>query len=173
MMLKSCHRWTEWTARGIAAAALFTGCMTYALAADEPNAANSRPTAAAPSSAKPSTPAAAQTSTNSAPASSESAPKVICLQNSIRCFPVKTATSGTAARPALDLRAPDIRRVFPAAELAVPLQDPDEAIAVQETVQVEGQRQQTPVSVGIMALPWAVLHPTQAWRIFMPLPEAK
>jgi hypothetical protein len=86
---------------------------------------------------------------------------------------VKTATSGTAARPALDLRAPDIRRVFPAAELAVPLQDPDEAIAVQETVQVEGQRQQTPVSVGIMALPWAVLHPTQAWRIFMPLPEAK
>jgi hypothetical protein len=171
MKLKSCHRWAKWTARGIAAATLFMGCTTFALAADEVNAAASRATGPAPTRAAPST-SAVQTSANSAPAASDSAPKVICLQNSIRCFPVKPAP-GTSAHAALDLRAPDIRRVFPAAELAVPLQDPDEAVAVQETVQVEGQREQTPVSVGIMALPWAVLHPTQAWRIFMPLPGAK
>jgi hypothetical protein len=53
------------------------------------------------------------------------------------------------------------------------LQDPDESEAIQEEVQVETQRQATPVSVGLMALPWAVIHPTQAWRIFMPLPSAK
>jgi len=173
MIFKSCHRWTEWTARGIAAVALLAACTTYAVAADEARTAKSRTTAAAPSSAVPGTPASTQTSSNSTPASSDSAPKVICLQNSIRCFPVKTAANASTAHAPLDLRAPDIRRIFPAAQLAVPLQDPDEAVAVQETVQVEGQRQQTPVSVGIMALPWAVLHPTQAWRIFMPVPEAK
>jgi hypothetical protein len=147
------------------------GCTAFALAADEVNGAAGRAPGAAPNHAVPST-SAVQSSANTAPAASDSAPKVICLQNSIRCFPVKPA-AGSVAHAALDLRAPDIRRVFPAAELALPLQDPDEATAVQETVQVEGQRQQTPVSVGIMALPWAVLHPTQAWRIFMPLPETK
>jgi hypothetical protein len=63
--------------------------------------------------------------------------------------------------------------VFSEAELQQPLEDPYEQIHEQPTVQVEGERQVTPVSVGLMAIPWAIVHPTQAWRIFMPVPEAK
>src|SRR5262245_16069353 len=88
--------------------------------------------------------------------SATTAPKVICLQNSIRCF--------TARNPTLDLKAPPLTRVFSQAELEQKLQEPEE-VHETETVQVQGERQITPVSVGLMAIPWAVIHPTQAWRI--------
>jgi hypothetical protein len=93
---------------------------------------------------------------------------VICFQSSIRCFPAKATNSAT-----LDLRAPALTRVFSEAELQQKLDDPDEQIHEPATVQVQGERQLTPVSVGLMAIPWAIVHPTQAWRIFMPVPEAK
>lgn len=104
------------------------------------------------------------------------APSVICFQNSLRCFtPTRAAPSaGSAPRTnALDLRAPEITRVFSQAELSQKLQEPEETSDIQETVQVQGERQITPVSVGLMAIPWAIVHPTQAWRILMPVPEAK
>lgn len=163
MKSRSGIRWGRWTAQGIAGVLLLLGSAALAVAADEVQATNG-PSAASSSTAATST-ATTQTSA--------SAPKVVCLQNSIRCFPVKATASSATARPALDLSAPDIHRVFSAAELQQTLQDPDEAMVYQETVEVEGKRVVTPVSVGIMALPWAVLHPTQAWRIFMPLPSAK
>jgi hypothetical protein len=103
--------------------------------------------------------------------------KVVCFQSSIRCFsskvtpsPLKSSTPQVAA---LDLRAPEISRVFTPAQLSEKLQDPDEQYAVTETVQVEGERQLAPVSVGLMAIPWAIIHPTQAWRILMPVQDAK
>ena len=105
------------------------------------------------------------------------APSVICFQNSLRCFtPRRGAPSaaGSESRTnALDLRAPEITRVFSQAELSQKLQEPEETSDIQETVQVQGERQITPVSVGLMAIPWAIVHPTQAWRILMPVPEAK
>ena len=169
MTLKSCPCWIVWTARAIAAASLLVGYTTSA-SADDAQAHGAVTSPAAPSST---TNRAAPSAAASTATTNTSAPKVICLQNSIRCFSMKSTVPGASASPALDLRAPDIHRVFTAAELQQTLQDPDEETVYQETVQVEGQRQTTPVSVGIMALPWAIIHPTQAWRILMPLPDAK
>jgi hypothetical protein len=63
-----------------------------------------------------------------------------------------------------DLRAPDVRRVLPA---------PD------DTVVVESRRkapppdpEKKPVPVAIAAPFWALRHPTKAWRIFVPDPNA-
>jgi hypothetical protein len=94
----------------------------------------------------------------------------------LRCFtPTRAAPSEASAARAkpLDLRAPEITRVFSEAELSQKLEDPEETYDMQETVQVQGERQITPVSVGLMAIPWAIVHPTQAWRILMPVPDAK
>jgi hypothetical protein len=127
-----------------------------------------------------STPSASPSSANSSTASSPTSPalKVICFQSSIRCFSAKsTASPATGTTPkvaALDLRAPELSQVFTQAQLAEKLQEPEEdQYEVTETVQVEGERQLAPVSVGLMAIPWAIIHPTQAWRILMPVPDAK
>jgi hypothetical protein len=124
--------------------------------APTPAASSPRPNVARATSTSPSTPGA-----------NIPAPKVICFQNSIRCF-----TANAPKSAALDLRAPAITRVFSEAELQQKLDEPDE-IHEPATVQVQGERQMAPVSVGLMAIPWAIVHPTQAWRILMPLPEAK
>jgi hypothetical protein len=117
--------------------------------------------------------AAAVTTTSDAPTTPSSS--VICFQNSVRCF--------AAVRPpgikvaALDLRAPDVRKVFPIGELQKRLPDADDQLMAQEdtTVQVSTDRELPPPTapVGILAPFWAIRHPTQAWRIFMPVPEAK
>jgi hypothetical protein len=133
----------------IAATALADDAAPQAAAAQQAPAARAAPNATTP------------------PASKATAPKVICFQSSIRCF---TANSSQSA--ALDLRAPPITQVFSEAELQQKLADPDE-VHEAPTVQVEGERPTTPVAVGIMAIPWAIIHPTQAWRIFAPVPEAK
>jgi hypothetical protein len=88
---------------------------------------------------------------------------------------VKSTTAATTNQASqLDLRAPDIHHVFSEAELQQKLQPPDEPqeYEIQET-RVEGERQLAPVSIGILAIPWAIIHPTQAWRIFMPMTDAK
>jgi hypothetical protein len=69
----------------------------------------------------------------------------------------------------MDLRAPDINRIFPKSELQQKLPEPGEEHENQESVQVAGTRELSPVSVGLMSIPWAIRHPTQAWRIFTPI----
>jgi hypothetical protein len=73
----------------------------------------------------------------------------------------------------MNLQAPEIRRVFSSAEIDQVLPDPDEQYVNQETVEVEGTRPAPDVPPGIMSLPWAARHPSQAWRIFLPVPSAK
>lgn len=77
-----------------------------------------------------------------------------------------------AAKP-LDLRAPDITKLYTAEQLnrilARTLKDDI------EEVEVEGRRvpvePRSPTVWGGIAAPiWAILHPTQAWRILAPLP---
>ena len=87
--------------------------------------------------------------------------------------PVATAAD-TQQKP-LDLRVPDITKLFSQQELQRVLAraiDPD-----LEEVEVEGARGRiapppdTPtVWPGLLAPFWAVTHPTQAWRILAPLP---
>lgn len=85
------------------------------------------------------------------------------------------AAEPAAAQPTkrLDLRAPDITKLYTAEQLnrilARTLKDDI------EEVEVEGRRvplePRTPTVWGGVAAPiWAVLHPTQSWRIFAPLP---
>jgi hypothetical protein len=89
---------------------------------------------------------------------------------------VAPASAAVAAKPAnppkqLDLRAPDITHLFTQEQI-------HQALATTfreniEEVEVEGERDipSTPsVWPGIFAPFWAVANPTQAWRIFAPLP---
>lgn len=73
----------------------------------------------------------------------------------------------------LDLRVPEVTRLFTSEQL-------NRILAVTfrsdiEEIEVEGARDRYPTSTptiwpGIAAPFWAVLNPTQAWRIFAPLP---
>ena len=84
-----------------------------------------------------------------------------------------TAVAQRAAPPhqPLDLRTPDITHLFTSAQL-------NRILAATfrediEEVEVEGEREfrSTPdIWPGIAAPLWALLNPTEAWRIFAPLP---
>jgi hypothetical protein len=86
----------------------------------------------------------------------------------------KSAPSASAApHKPLDLRTPDPARVFTPAQMREMLTvreevNPDDV----ESVSVEGERNQ-PVYVpsGFHGIAWAVRHPTQAWRLFVPAPS--
>ncbi|MEP7244434.1 MAG: hypothetical protein ABI885_12250 [Gammaproteobacteria bacterium] len=179
--------------RGVSALVLVMALTPLAWAAEsEPSqsgtAANSgKPAAAAPAATagkraatKASTHAAtsssaAEKSTSGTPGAAAAPTQLVCFRMSIQCFTTanaKPAPKMVGPVAPMDLRAPEITRIFPRTELAEKLPEPAEP-EVQETVEISGQREFAPVSVGLMALPWAVLHPTQAWRIFMPLPPSE
>lgn len=83
---------------------------------------------------------------------------------------VATQPATTPAKP-LDLRAPDVTHLFSAEQIQQVLADSFRENI--EEVEVEGERgiRATPdVWPGIFAPFWAVANPTQAWRIFAPLP---
>jgi hypothetical protein len=100
---------------------------------------------------------------------------MFCLNMSMQCFAMNQPAAEAKATPtsSLDLRAPDIRTLVPEVRLREPLDDPYEAQQDQEQVQVQGTRPEVYVPGGLMSLPWAVMHPTQAWRIFLPASSAK
>jgi hypothetical protein len=82
------------------------------------------------------------------------------------------ADPDTPARKPLDLRAPNITHLFTSEQL-------NKILAASfreniEEVEVEGERDRAPntptVWPAIAAPFWALLNPTQSWRIFAPLP---
>jgi hypothetical protein len=98
------------------------------------------------------------------------APSPACFSVTLHCFALKPRSSAAPSR--LDLRAPAIASVVPQSELQTALADPDEPKYDEPLVKVEGERG-VPVNVpvGLMSLPWAVRHPSQFWRIFLPSPS--
>ncbi|HEY6642112.1 hypothetical protein [Povalibacter sp.] len=82
--------------------------------------------------------------------------------------------------PSLDLRLPDVTTLFTREQiqrLLTSIRDPDTI----EEVEVEGLRRiQPPPSTPVIRSPWvassiyapfwALAHPTEAWRIFAPIP---
>ena len=87
-----------------------------------------------------------------------------------------TAAAGSTANPPrkpLDLRPPNITHLFTSEQL-------NKILAATfrediEEVQVQGERDRMPTNTpeiwpGIAAPVWALLNPTQSWRIFAPLP---
>ncbi len=67
----------------------------------------------------------------------------------------------------LDLKAPDIRDVMSADEIAAAIPNSDET-EMPETVQVRGAVPAPYVPSGFAALYWAVTHPLDSWRIVAP-----
>ena len=86
------------------------------------------------------------------------------------------AAPGTLSPEPLKLSIGDVRKYMMPSEFAAVVNagDPD-----RNTVVVEGSRElaplksMQPVAPGIVAPFWAVAHPTQAWRIFVPDPRAR
>lgn len=92
-------------------------------------------------------------------------------QEATSSAPSLTFEPATAKR--IDLRVPKITEIYTEQQIAVFLARA-RADNLDE-VEVEGRRERrhpvTPNVWGGIAAPiWAVLHPTQAWRIFAPLP---
>jgi hypothetical protein len=71
----------------------------------------------------------------------------------------------------LDLKAPDIRNVMTADELAAATAMPSDGFETigPETVAVHGVPQPVYVPSGFAALYWAAIHPLSAWRILAPV----
>jgi hypothetical protein len=89
--------------------------------------------------------------------------------------PERPAVAPTSVPKKLDLRAPDITRLFPAEQLTQIL-DRTRGENIEE-IEVEGARGKVPppsspyVWPTIAAPIWALLHPLQAWRIIAPIPQ--
>jgi hypothetical protein len=88
----------------------------------------------------------------------------------------KTSDSSTregSQRQPLDLRAPDVTKLYSPEQIDRMVgKSTDDSI---EEIEVQGERgRRQPVTPrvwpGIAAPLWALLHPTQAWRILAPLP---
>ena len=122
----------------------------------------------------PSAAPAASVSTSPATLAPGTVRKMFCLNMAMQCFALTEPASassqpGSVRMASLDLKAPDIRRVVSEATLNEPLPDEYELRQEQEQVEVEGTRPEVYVPGGLMTIPWAVMHPTQAWRIFLPV----
>jgi hypothetical protein len=78
--------------------------------------------------------------------------------------PVKAAR----ANQPLDLRAPPVEHVMPQSQVQGMVTD--NSAAQGEEVRVEQARYGDQPPVGFFqALPWGLMHPTQAWRLFTPV----
>ena len=83
-------------------------------------------------------------------------------------------SSAAPARETLDLHAPPLNHIIPSAQLRYIMASDDSDADSASEVSVKGTK--TVVVPGapgnqLQAIPWALLHPTQAWRIFTPLQE--
>ena len=73
-------------------------------------------------------------------------------------------------RSTLDLQAPPLSHIYPREQLqyimAIDSADADDA----QEVNVKGEKYLMPVPRSqFQAIPWALMHPTQAWRVFTPV----
>lgn len=100
----------------------------------------------------------------------------LALAGTVDAAENKAADSSTreaSPRQPLDLRAPDVTQLYSPEQIDRMLaKTNDDSI---EEIEVQGERgRRQPVTPrvwpGIAAPLWALLHPTQAWRIIMPLP---
>lgn len=83
------------------------------------------------------------------------------------------AAAGPPRRKPLDLRAPDVRRIVSAAALREPLPTDGDEVTI-ESRRAPVPDPATPAVPGGIAAPfWAIRHPTQAWRILAPVPNAR
>ena len=106
----------------------------------------------------------AQTPTPSASPAAASAP--------VTAVPHAARKASPAPHATLDLQAPPLSHIYPRGQLqyilAVDNSDADDA----QEVNVQGAKYLMPVPKSqFQAIPWALMHPSQAWRVFMPIDE--
>jgi hypothetical protein len=79
-------------------------------------------------------------------------------------------TAAAPQRSTLDLQAPPLSHIYPREQLQYIMAiDSTEADDAQE-VNVKGEKYLMPVPRSqFQAIPWALMHPTQAWRVFTPV----
>ena len=148
-----------------------------------PEAAQAPASAPASSTA---TPAPAASSSGSSSSSSADAggqasankSEPVCFKLTGHCVDASKGStkSGTAKAKTgangkkLNLIAPDVSTVVPEQELKEPLPNAEQVTEVQEaqTVAVKTEGVPTDVPQGLGAIWWAVVHPSQAWRIVTP-----
>ncbi len=78
-----------------------------------------------------------------------------------------------AKRP-LDLSAPPINHILTPEQvraLVADQDDQDDENGPPEDVMVEKAHIEQPIPGGLVSIPWALLHPLQAWRIFAPVTD--
>ena len=80
----------------------------------------------------------------------------------------KKAATPPAQR--MDLKAPPLSHIYPREQLQYILAvDNNDADSAQE-VSVKGEKYLMPVpNSQLQAIPWALMHPTEAWRVFTPI----
>jgi hypothetical protein len=162
---------------GIPVALALSAWSVAALADDAPStsapvAATAAATSAPASQSQPTKVEQASASTTAS--SNPSVRRLVCLNMALHCFAIKPNAQDESAKEkaaSLDLKAPDIRRVASPMLLNAP---DDETVDIEEQqVQVQGTRPEVYVPGGLASLPWAVMNPTQAWRIFLPVPAGQ
>jgi len=144
-----------------------------------PVAAQAPASAPASSTATPA-PAASSSSSSADAGGQASANKSepVCFKLTGHCVDASKGStkSGTAKAKTgangkkLNLIAPDVSTVVPEQELKEPLPNAEQVTEVQEaqTVAVKTEGVPTDVPQGLGAIWWAVVHPSQAWRIVTP-----
>jgi len=80
-----------------------------------------------------------------------------------------------ARRAKLDLHAPPLNHIYSSTELRYILAPDDSSEDAAPEVSVKSTKYVSPVPGApgnqLLAIPWALMHPTQAWRIFTPVEE--
>jgi hypothetical protein len=88
--------------------------------------------------------------------------------------PAKAHAPKVSRPPAksLDLNAPKLTEIYSRSQLRYMLAyDPDEDSDSEVSVKSSKPLVNVPVTPGnqLLAVPWALMHPTQAWRVFTPV----
>ena len=107
-------------------------------------------------------PALVQAQTPSAAPAAASAPAKVAPHAARKASPGPHST--------LDLHAPPLSHIYSRGQLqyilAVDSSDTDDA----QEVSVKGEKYLMPVPKSqFQAIPWALMHPTEAWRVFTPI----
>ena len=83
-------------------------------------------------------------------------------------------SSAAASHGSLDLHTPPLSHVIPSEQLRYIMANDDADADSATEVSVKGSKTViVPGAPGnqLQAIPWAIFHPTQAWRIFTPLEQ--
>jgi len=77
-----------------------------------------------------------------------------------------------APRSTMDLQAPPLSHIYPRQQLQYILAIDNSEVDDAQEVSVKGEKYLMPVPKSqFQAIPWALMHPTQAWRVFTPIEE--